>query len=398
MPMERRIHTLPSFRWMEPMPASPAVQVGDLLFIGGQTALDENGRAIAPGDVAAQTRHIFDRIGELLEAAGGTTDDLVDIISFHKDPRDMDAVFDTARDYLTHAKHPAWTAVGSQGFWVSENLLGIRAIAHLGQARKDSYTPDTMKWLRQFPMAGGCRKGDLLFVSGQMAADADGFITTPGDHAAQARYAINRIREIVEMAGASMDDVIDLIAFNRDARGMDAAVDTWMEEVVSNVHPANAPTVTSIGTTGLYRLGLLGAYRVIADLSPGPRVAQTPPSIWWHTLPIAGGCKKEGGHLITIAGEVASDGDGNIITPGNTATQARYAFNRIKEVLEAFGASMEHVVEVMSFHKDPRAWERVMKVGEEFFSKEKGPAWTPAGTTGLYKEGYLHEIYATAVV
>jgi len=395
---EKVIHAPPSMHWMEPMPASPAVQAGDLLFIGGQTALDENGRPVAPGDIETQTRYIFDRIVELLDTAGGTADDIVDVISFHKDPRDMDTVFDVARDYLTGNQYPAWTAVGSQGFWVSENLVSIRVTAHLGRGSKESFTPDTMKWLRQFPMAGGCKKGDLLFVSGQMAADADGFITTPGDHAAQARYAINRIREIVGMASASMDDVIDMIAFNRDARGMDAAVDTWIEEVVANVHPTNSPTVTTIGTTGLYRLGLLGAYRVIADLSPGPRIAKTPPSIWWHDLPIAGGSKKEGGHLLTIAGEVASDGDGNIITPGNTSTQARYAFNRIKEVLEAFGASMEDVVEIMSFHKDPRAWERVMKVGEEFFAKETGPAWTPAGTTGLYKEGYLHEIYATAVV
>ena len=102
--------------------------------------------------------------------------------------------------------------------------------------------------------------------------------------------------------------------------------------------------------------------------------------------------------MITIAGEVASDGDGNIITPGNTARQARYALARIQEVLERFGASMENVVEVSSFHKDPRAWPIVMEVAEEFFGTEAGPAWTVAGTTGLYKEGYLHEIYAAAMV
>lgn len=37
-----------------------------------------------------------------------------------------------------------------------------------------------------------------------------------------------------------------------------------------------------------------------------------------------------------------------------------------------------------------------MDVGRRYFS-EQGPAWTPVGLTGLYREGYLHEIYALAV-
>lgn len=397
MALEKVCHQSERHRWYDRLPASPAVQVGELLFIGGQVALDGDGRPVAPGDVRAQAKYAFERMRELVQAAGGGMDDVVDIISLHKDAREMDTVFEVAREFFT-SDYPAWTAVASTGFQEPELLVSIRAIAHLGAGEKECFTPETIRWVRRFPMSGGCKKGDLLFVSGQMGADADGYITRPGDHGAQAQYAFRRIQEIVEMAGGSMDDVIDLIGFNRDPRGMDAAVDVWLQEVVADVARENAPTVTTIGTPGLYRLGLLGAYRAIADFSPGPRVAHCPPSIWWHALPIAGGAKKEGGRLITIAGEVASDGDGNIITPGNTARQARYALARIQEVLERFGASMENVVEVSSFHKDPRAWPIVMEVAEEFFGTEAGPAWTVAGTTGLYKEGYLHEIYAAAMV
>ena len=55
-------------------------------------------------------------------------------------------------------------------------------------------------------------------------------------------------------------------------------------------------------------------------------------------------------------------------------------------------------VEITSFHKDPRAWRQVMQIGEEIWGKGKGPAWTPIGCTGLYLEGYQHEIYALAMV
>jgi enamine deaminase RidA (YjgF/YER057c/UK114 family) len=102
--------------------------------------------------------------------------------------------------------------------------------------------------------------------------------------------------------------------------------------------------------------------------------------------------------LIAIAGEVASDAEGNVTTPGDTLGQARYVFNRIREVVEMHGSSMENVVEVTSFHKDHRAWEIVMEAGREYFDPRSGPAWTPVGVIGLWNPGYLHEIHALAVV
>ena len=67
-------------------------------------------------------------------------------------------------------------------------------------------------------------------------------------------------------------------------------------------------------------------------------------------------------------------------------------------MLEKHGAGLDDIVEIVSFHKDPRAWETVMGVGSELFQPGRGPAWTPIGCTGLYLEGYLHEIYAIAMV
>ena len=58
---------------------------------------------------------------------------------------------------------------------------------------------------------------------------------------------------------------------------------------------------------------------------------------------------------------------------------------------------MDSIVEITSFHKDPRACEIVLDVGRQYFG-EDGPAWTAAGSTGLFKEGYLHEIHALAVI
>lgn len=56
---------------------SRAVRVGDLVFVSGTTATDEQGRLVGPGDVYAQTAYILSKIGAALEAAGATLADVV---------------------------------------------------------------------------------------------------------------------------------------------------------------------------------------------------------------------------------------------------------------------------------------------------------------------------------
>ncbi len=395
---DRSFITPESHKWLAGRRASAAVRCGDLLFIAGQTATDANLNPEARGDVKAQTRLAFAKLRAIVEAEGGTMDDVLDIMSFHTDPRTIDAVLEVAREWLPAGRYPAWTAFGSTGLQHPDLLVSIRAIAHLGKGDKKCVTPDSMAWLRAQPISAGCRKGDYMFVSGILSSDAAGKVLDPSQHDKQARTAYARLKEILSAGGGSLDDIVDMIAFNQDARGMDASVDIWCNEIIPE-KPINTVTAyTAIATTGLYRLGHVGAYRAIADFNPSPRVAANIPSVHWHEQRIGGASKKKNGRLVGIAGQVASDGQKNIIARGDTAAQARYCFGQINGVLEKLGGSLENVVEITSFHKDPRAWEIVMEVGKEVFKPGKGPAWTTVGATGLYLEGYLHEIYALAMI
>jgi enamine deaminase RidA (YjgF/YER057c/UK114 family) len=119
--------------------------------------------------------------------------------------------------------------------------------------------------------------------------------------------------------------------------------------------------------------------------------------VWWKELPVSGVTRNPGGRLIAVSGQVASDGDGAIVHAGDPAAQARYALEQIRAGLELLGASLADVVEVTAFHKDPRDWRVALEAGREVFAGGE-PAWTSIGTTGLFREGYLHEIHALAVV
>ena len=55
----------------------PATQHGNLLFISGLTASDDDGNLVGPGDIAAQARRIYEIMAQILVEAGATFDDVV---------------------------------------------------------------------------------------------------------------------------------------------------------------------------------------------------------------------------------------------------------------------------------------------------------------------------------
>jgi enamine deaminase RidA (YjgF/YER057c/UK114 family) len=396
----RSVFTTDGLGWAAALPAAPAARVGDLLVVSGQVPLDDEMNLVAPGDLAAQTRHVFQSIGRLLAAGGATFDDVVDVIALTQDPRQIGTVLEVAAEFFER-DYPAWSIASFLGSYVPGVLVSVQVIAHLGAGEKECFTPDSLRWWGSRPVSGGCRKGDLLFVSAQSAVDPDGNVLYPGDHCAQARASYQGILEIVGMAGGSVDDVLDFTSFHQDLRGAEATfTDVYMPEVLQGeLSDARAPSTSHVGTPGLEKPGQLGAFRAVADLSPGPRTAFTPELNWWkNVLPLAGGVKKENGTFVTVAGQVACAADQSIVAPGDTGGQVRYILTEIREVLEGFGGSLDDVVGVLSFHKDPRAWQDAMEVAAQVFPRGAGPAWTAVSMPALWMEGYLHEIAAIAVL
>lgn len=375
-------------------PVSAAVRAGDLLCVGGRIE-----GASVPGDVEGQARHAFERLEGLLEQAGGTLVDVVDVVSFHRDARDIDAVLDVARGFFP-SDGPAWTPVAFLGTGDPRVEASVRAIAHLGDGEKRCITPDSMAWMRDLPMSGGCLKGGLLFVSGQTAAGPDGSLAGPLDHIGQARRAYARMLEVVEHAGGSVQDILDFASFHHDIRGAHGTFDeVYVPHVLGSTTLEDAPTTSHLGSPALYRPGVLGSYRCLADLAPGRRLGCLPDSIWWKgILPISGATMKDDGRLIAVAGHVASDPDAQIVAPGDVPGQVRYIFESMRDSLAGLGATLDDVVEVSAFYKEPRAWTTIMQVASEYFPADHGPAWTLAAMPGLWEEGFLAEISALAVV
>ena len=81
------------------------------------------------------------------------------------------------------------------------------------------------------------RVGDLVFVSGTTATDADGAIVGAGDAAAQTRRIVANLRAALERAGARLEDVVRTRIFVTDI-GEWEAVGRAHGEAFGTIRPA----------------------------------------------------------------------------------------------------------------------------------------------------------------
>ena len=93
-------------------------------------------------------------------------------------------------------------------------------------------------------LSPGVRVGELLFISGNVANDANGNLVGPGDCEAQSRQVMSNIRAIAEAAGASMSDVVKITCFLTDVNDY-AAYGRVRSETFSNSPPASSTVIVA---------------------------------------------------------------------------------------------------------------------------------------------------------
>ena len=109
---------------------APAVRAGNLLFISGTTATDDNGEIVGRGDIAAQTRQIFTTFARLLHAVGATCDDIVETTDYITTTENYRQTAEVRREFFK-TRFPASTGVIVAGLLREGALIEIKAVAVL---------------------------------------------------------------------------------------------------------------------------------------------------------------------------------------------------------------------------------------------------------------------------
>jgi enamine deaminase RidA (YjgF/YER057c/UK114 family) len=119
-------------QWPDAFTFSPAVRAGNLLFISGTTAVDDDLTIVGKGDIVAQTRFIFEKFDRILRAAGASFDNIVETTEYFLTLADYKRTAAVRREFFKGPPYPAATGVLVAGLIRKDALIEIKATAVLG--------------------------------------------------------------------------------------------------------------------------------------------------------------------------------------------------------------------------------------------------------------------------
>ncbi len=102
---------------------------GRTIYIAGQVAMDAAGNLVGAGDLAAQTRQVFENLKAALGSVGGNFSHVVKFTIFTLDVSQLQVVRDVRDEYVNTQSPPASTLVGVTALFRPEYLIEIEAIA-----------------------------------------------------------------------------------------------------------------------------------------------------------------------------------------------------------------------------------------------------------------------------
>lgn len=110
-------------------PYSPGTKAGNTVYVSGTLALDSTGKLVGIGDVKTQTRHVLETIKSVVEAAGGSLEDITFNHIFLSDMSGYADMNEVYREYFP--KNPPARYCIRADLVKPDFLVEISSIAHL---------------------------------------------------------------------------------------------------------------------------------------------------------------------------------------------------------------------------------------------------------------------------
>ena len=104
------------------------------------------------------------------------------------------------------------------------------------------------------------------------------------------------------------------------------------------------------------------------------------------------------GRPVYISGQVALDGAGELVGPGDVAAQARQVFENLQAALGSVGAGFEQVVKLTVYLVDATQMPAVREVRNRYVDTARPPASTAVEVRRLVRDDLLVEVEAVAVL
>ena len=247
------------------------------------------------------------------------------------------------------------------------------------------------------------RVGDWVFVAGQTAGDMDGSVVGVGDATAQTKQIYARLAKAMEAAGGALADVVATKTFWTD-------IDSWpaISAARTGVYGDKPPTGTRVAITSLARPEFLLEVEAVGyvgksdDVKSGP-VGGAMPAVehlqpdgmspnanrYTHVVKI--------GPWVHIAGQTASDVDGNVVGIGDPAAQVEQVFANLTKAVESVGGKISDIIKTTVYIVGKENMDAIRAARAGKFG-DKPPTSTLLIIDGLARPEFMLEIEALAYV
>ena len=230
--------------WIWTAGASPTDFKGDAPYFGAEgTGLAPEAR-VTPifwhhYPIQKQLRYVMKKLAAYLEAAGSDFEHVVKAQVYLADTADIWAFDELWREYFLNDP-PATSILPVTRMAMTDSRVEISLVALAsggGTGHRTISVPNGAGTLGHFPEA--VQAGDVLFLSGQLAAASRGYhpdarVNPRQPHLSSAaklemRVILDNVRRICEAAGGSLDSVVKAQLFFADLADVLPAMEVWGE-------------------------------------------------------------------------------------------------------------------------------------------------------------------------
>jgi 2-iminobutanoate/2-iminopropanoate deaminase len=184
------------------------VRVGEFFFLSGVDAADQNGQVLSPVTIQSQTTEVFTRISKILSQQRLGLQNLCRTFMFMPGTKYRPG-YGEARKEIYKGIFREEEFPPNSGIYIrsvgEDILLRSMAIAYRGEQNIV-----TSPKVRSAPgsFSQSVRVGDWLLLAGQDAVGFDRVVEAEGSLAGQTEVTLQHTQDIVEAAGATLDDIV----------------------------------------------------------------------------------------------------------------------------------------------------------------------------------------------
>lgn len=242
---------------------------------------------------------------------------------------------------------------------------------------------------------------EMIFIAGQVALSRAGEVRHPGDLPKQTDLAMTEVETALAACGATLADMVKLVVFYVDRNGEDGIA--MLKRIRDRFKGPDLPVITLVPVPWLAIAGLAVEIEGYAMKDPQgatlPRQPIAPAGHWqWPQglgFPQALRC----GEMLFVGQQMAFDGAGRLIAPGDIVTQTDEAMKNIGRLLSGAGCDFEDVVKFNIYYSGrggTEEWQRAAVVRARYF-KEPGPAATGIPIPRQYPTGAMTQMEVIAM-